>query len=110
MGVEASAITRVLQHYYPDWEPPAPGSGWVKTICPAHEERNPSAAVNHARGAVNCHACGFSGDVISIIREREGVNYAEARQLAEGFFVGSGDAVPHKPERKPRRRVFSLDP
>lgn len=42
--------------------------------CPAHEDREPSCSVRTGADgtiAVKCHACGFSGDVLSLIAEVE---------------------------------------
>lgn len=104
-----SAIVAVLTKYFPAWEPPPGRPGWVKCLCPSHPEEHPSAAVNHEKGTVNCHACGFSGDVVSIVKQMEGVDYAAAFAIAERTAKESNCEVPQRVPRKPRRRVFSLD-
>ncbi|MFB7473192.1 CHC2 zinc finger domain-containing protein [Kitasatospora sp. NPDC056184] len=99
-------IVRVLEHYFEGWEPPAERSGWVPTLCPSHPESRPSAAVNFGKGAVRCHSCGFRGDVISIIREMEGVSFADAQRRAAELSDGSHQPLRGQPERQSGRRVF----
>ncbi|QGH80620.1 DNA primase [Mycobacterium phage Rahalelujah] len=50
--------------------------------------------------------CNVRGDVISIIRHEEEVNFAEAKRIAEGLSDGSSNPVQVKPARKSSRRVF----
>ncbi len=54
------------------------GSGWVKTICPVHQERKPSATINIEEGAFKCFSCGAQGDVIALIRAIEDCTYQQA--------------------------------
>lgn len=87
-------IIQVLEHYYPEWEPPEPRTGWQKIYCPSHQEDNPSASLNVELNAVNCFACGFSGDVISIIREEENCSYGEAFDTAKRIAEESNCTLP----------------
>ncbi|MET8684822.1 CHC2 zinc finger domain-containing protein [Streptomyces sp. NPDC004732] len=107
---QAGPIRGVLERYYPDWLPPEPGRGWLKTLCPAHDEATPSASVNYELGAVKCQACGFKGDAISIIRKEEGVDYATALRISEE--LADSDGVRHESEvpGKPGRGVPSVRP
>lgn len=99
-------IARVIQHYYPDWDPPADYRVWNKCRCPFHGDTTPSAALSYDLSGFNCFACGVRGDEISIIRHEEGVDFAEAVRIAASLSVGSDYEVPRKPPRKPSRRVF----
>ncbi|MBD0290773.1 MAG: DNA primase [Thermoleophilia bacterium] len=53
------------------------GSRWVGR-CPFHEERTPSFSVNAADKLFYCFGCGKGGDLISFVRESEGLDFAEA--------------------------------
>lgn len=100
-------IVKVLLHFKPDWEVPDDnGREWVKCFCPNHDEERPSASVSFEKNAVNCFACGYRGDVISIIRKEEGVTYGEAVRRAEAISGRSDFAVSRKRPRKSGRRVF----
>lgn len=99
-------ITAVLLYYFPEWEPPENRKEWNLCLCPSHDDDHPSCSVNFDAGAVHCKACGFKGDTISIIRNREGLSFDEAVKLAERVSEGEYKPVPQKPARKSRRRVF----
>lgn len=82
-------VARVIQHYYPDWEPPEDtGKTWLKCLCPFHGESNPSAAISFELDGFNCFACNTKGDAISIIRKEEGVGFVEAKRIAESICGG----------------------
>lgn len=51
--------------------------------CPVHDERVPSCSVNLDKGVLLCHACGFAGDSISLIMEKEQCDYRSALAWAE---------------------------
>lgn len=56
--------------------------------CPFHEERTPSFSVRPATGGYHCFGCGASGDVITFVRETEGVDFVGAIEwLAQRFNV-----------------------
>ncbi|AYD87085.1 DNA primase [Mycobacterium phage NicoleTera] len=101
-----SPIAKVILRYYPDWEPPDNHYEWNKCLCPFHGDETPSAAVSYDLQGFNCLACGVRGDVISIIRHEEEVNYPTAKRIAEEVSVGCNVPIQRKPERKPSRRVF----
>lgn len=80
-------------------------------LCPFHEERSPSFWVNGAKGVYHCFGCGASGDVITFLREKQGLDFIEAIELlADRYRVdleyeeGSGRARNHQS----RRRLFEL--
>jgi hypothetical protein len=45
-------------------------------ICPFHNDRNPSMSLKHNR--VRCWGCGWSGDTIAFVMEKEGTGFADA--------------------------------
>lgn len=103
----ATGIAAVIQHYYPDWEPPEDTHAWNKCLCPFHGEENASAAISYELQGFNCMGCSVRGDAISIIRhEQKEVSFAEAQRIAENLSVGGHKPVSRKPARKPSRRVF----
>ena len=46
--------------------------------CPFHSEKTPSCTVFVARQSFYCFGCGAGGDVISLVRRAEGLEYTEA--------------------------------
>lgn len=84
------SIEDLLIHY--GWSPDDNGwggwSGWTPTMCPFHDDRNPSASVNVEKGRFNCHGCGVSGDIFDIVQTTEGLDFKEAgKWIAETFLV-----------------------
>ena len=73
-------------------------------LCPFHEERNPSAAVNHTLNGFICHGCGVSGDAIKIIREHWGKTYPEAIEFAKE--LGAGDQEEGEQQVRKSRRLY----
>ncbi len=58
------------------------GREW-KGCCPFHEDRTPSFYVIDASEFAHCFGCGWSGDVIRFVMDREGVGFRDAfRMLA----------------------------
>ncbi len=81
-------------------------------LCPFHQEKTPSFYVNPDDGFYKCFGCGKAGDVITFVRETEGLTFTEAVEtLAKRFGVtleyeaGSG---PTREERSLRQELFDL--
>ncbi|HTM44862.1 MAG TPA: DNA primase, partial [Polyangiaceae bacterium] len=47
-------------------------------LCPFHKEKTPSFQVNDERGFYHCFGCSASGDVVTFLRETEGLQFREA--------------------------------
>ena len=80
--------------------------------CPFHEEKTPSFSVNPIDKLYYCFGCGKGGDVISFVRETEGLDFVGAVEwLAERFRVPlEYEEVSPKVEgeRKRRERLHAL--
>jgi DNA primase len=62
------------------------GRRWVG-LCPFHPEKSPSFSVNEEAGLYYCFGCQKKGDVITFVREREGLDFVGA---VERLAAGSG--------------------
>lgn len=51
-------------------------TGYAKVLCIWHPDTTPSATVS--RYGFKCWACGRSGDAIRLVRDEEGLSFAEA--------------------------------
>ncbi len=67
-------------------------------LCPFHSERTPSFEVNDGKGQYYCHGCGKSGDAITFLMEREGLNFRQAYEAL------AGDEFPEVSEEERARR------
>ena len=54
--------------------------------CPFHEERTPSFSVNAVDKLYHCFGCGASGDAITFVEEKEGLDFAGAVELLADRF------------------------
>jgi DNA primase len=88
------------------------GGGRFMGRCPFHEERTPSFSVNGVDKLYFCFGCGAKGDMITFVRETEGLDFAGAIEwLGERFripieFEESSPA--QDAARKRRERLFAL--
>lgn len=57
-------------------------AGFAKCICANHQEKTPSMKLY--KDKVHCFGCGFSGDVIDVVRELYGVEFIKAVQIILG--------------------------
>ena len=80
--------------------------------CPFHEEKTPSFSVNPVEKLYYCFGCGKGGDVISFVRETEGLDFVGAVEwLAERFRVPIEveEASPRvEAERRRRERLYAV--
>ena len=61
-----------------------PKGGRLAGLCPFHNEKTPSFYVNDSEGFYHCFGCGANGDMISWLRETDGLEFIEAvRQLSD---------------------------
>src|SRR5438552_16351521 len=74
--------------------------------CPFHEERTPSFSVNPGEGLFYCFGCHKGGDLITFVRETQGLDFAGAIEwLAERFRVPLEyeDVSPEQTAKRDRR-------
>jgi DNA primase len=74
--------------------------------CPFHEERTPSFSVNPGQGLYYCFGCHKGGDLISFVRETQGLDFAGAIEwLADRFRVPLEyeDVSPEQAAKRDRR-------
>src|SRR5512133_13442 len=80
--------------------------------CPFHEERTPSFSVNAVDKLYYCFGCGAKGDLITFVRETEGLDFAGSIEwLAERFRVPleyEESSPAQDAARKRRERLYAL--
>ena len=78
--VEDSDIVSVLNHYI---SLSKKGNNYT-CCCPFHEEKTPSFVVSPQKAIFHCFGCGAGGNVLTFIKDYEGLNFVEAvEKLAE---------------------------
>ena len=80
--------------------------------CPFHEERSPSFSVNADLNLYHCFGCGKGGDVVTFVRETEGLDFVGAIEwLAERFRVPLeyDESTPEADQsRRRRERLYAV--
>ncbi|MCL6106136.1 MAG: DNA primase [Actinobacteria bacterium] len=80
--------------------------------CPFHAEKTPSFSVDPVQKVYYCFGCGEGGNVLTFIRKKEGLDFADAvRWLAEknAIRIDYEQGSPHQEERfRQRERALSL--
>jgi DNA primase len=80
--------------------------------CPFHDERSPSFSVNADLNLYHCFGCGRGGDVVTFVRETEGLDFVGAIEwLAERFRVPIEyeESSPQADQsRRRRERLYAL--
>lgn len=78
------------------------GFGWVRMHCPFHEDRTPSASVNHDEeaGGFRCHSCGRHGDPLKLLQQELGLDFKEACDRARALGGGSSEGTRKKRTRR----------
>src|SRR5580765_6994108 len=88
------------------------GSGRFMGRCPFHEERTGSFSVNGIDKLYYCFGCGVKGDMITFVRETEGLDFVGAVEwLADRFRIPLEveEASPRvEAERRRRERLFGV--
>lgn len=77
------------------------GYGWVRIRCPFHEDRTPSAAVNHELDAFACHSCGRKGDALKLLQTELSLSFREACERAAALLSGPGNGTSKRGKRRP---------
>ena len=86
--------------------------GRMVGLCPFHSEKTPSFHVRDDEGYYHCFGCGVSGDAITFLREKEGMDFMEAvRLLADMAGMEVPSSGPVDPEAAGRRdeRLAAVD-
>ena len=63
--------------------------------CPFHEERTPSFSVNPSEKLYYCFGCGAKGDLITFVRETEGLRYVAVERRAAHDLARDLERDPH---------------
>lgn len=75
-----STIESVLLKYFKKDELRETGDNYM-TLCPFHDDTNPSFGVNKKTGVWHCFACGKSGkDIVSLVSLVENISYEKAEE------------------------------
>jgi uncharacterized protein (DUF927 family) len=73
----------------------------VLSLCPFHEDNEPSFSVNMETGLYFCHACGEKGNALQFLQRKDGIDFKEALQrLKAGEGITTDTTPPPKAAKK----------
>jgi hypothetical protein len=75
-------------------------NGNALTLCPFHDDSNPSLCVNIKNGIFNCFGCGAKGDVFTFVQNRHGLSFPDS----VAYVAGTG-CVQVKPQFEARPKL-----
>jgi len=79
-------------------------------LCPFHNEKTPSFAINEQQQFFKCFGCGQAGNVITLVKQFESTDYAGALELLAGWAGIPMPAVKNDPQyaekKKKKERVL----
>ena len=81
------------------------------TQCIWHEDTNPSLTINDDKGFCFCHVCRGGGDVIAYPRQRKGLDFVDAANLAAsilGIELQTDGISPEEQAKRKAQRQASL--
>lgn len=87
------------------------GRHWVG-LCPFHNEKTPSFAVNEGKNLYHCFGCEAGGDVIQFIQDIDSLDFREAilsladRHGIDVEFESSGDTERYREQVSERRQLI----
>ena len=77
------SLAKYIEHH---WQPLKKIGSEYKTICPFHDDKNPSLSVNDEKGLYYCYSCKAGGNLITFIKDFKNLNSQEAIKEIEDFF------------------------
>ena len=78
-------------------------------LCPFHDEKTPSFSVSPTKNIYKCFGCGKSGDGITYLMEKEGMNFIDAlKWVANKNNITIEETGVRKPISKPTPRLEKL--
>ena len=60
------SLAKYIEH---NWQPLKKIGSEYKTLCPFHDDKNPSLSVNDEKGLYYCYSCKAGGNLITFIKE-----------------------------------------
>ena len=77
------SLEKYIEH---NWQPLKKIGSEYKTLCPFHDDKNPSLSVNDEKGLYYCYSCKAGGNLITFIKEFKNYSSQEAIKEIENFF------------------------
>jgi len=107
VSVDDEVLEQQLLAVFEHYDIPEPQSGERPFKCPVHDDSHASASVNRSRGLWNCHACGAGGSAVSLVQQKEGIDFNAALAFVRQL---TGGVPTQRPQRAKRRNTRWIPP
>ena len=81
--LKKTSLVKYIEH---NWQPLKKVGSEYKTLCPFHDDSNPSLSVNDEKGVYYCYSCKAGGNIITFIKDFKNLNSKEAINEFGSFF------------------------
>tara|TARA_A100001234_G_scaffold221408_1_gene237333 strand:+ start:14304 stop:16058 length:1755 start_codon:yes stop_codon:yes gene_type:complete len=81
--LKKTSLVKYIEH---NWQPLKKVGSEYKTLCPFHDDSNPSLSVNDEKGVYYCYSCKAGGNIITFIKDFKNLNSKEAINEIGSFF------------------------
>ena len=78
--------TSLLKYIEQNWQPAKKLGSEYKSLCPFHDDKNPSMSINDDKGVYFCYSCKAGGNLITFIKEYKNFSSEEALDEISNFF------------------------
>lgn len=100
MSEEIKSVKEILEDYGIKIDREDTKGNYI-TLCPFHNDKNPSFSIKKDTGLYNCWSCHSSGsNIISFIAQKEGITYSQAKKKIQGTKILEGIKSPKKDKKK----------
>ena len=78
--------TSIIEYIERSWAPLKKSGSNFLTLCPFHDDKNPSMSVNEEKGLYHCFSCKAGGNLVTFVKEFKNFNSSEAIKEISDFF------------------------
>lgn len=101
--IEKVNIADVISEYLPVLQD---GQGF-KSVCPFHNDTNPSMKISPTKKIFKCFSCGAGGNVIQFVQKYEKISFVEAVQKLASK-IGIEITVNSDPDYETKKKLYSI--
>ena len=88
--LKKTSLVKYIEH---NWQPLKKVGSEYKTLCPFHDDSNPSLSVNDEKGVYYCYSCKAGGNIITFIKDFKNLNSKEAINEIGSFFNQTSNCI-----------------
>jgi DNA primase len=91
------SLVDIIQHYTD--VSPTRDPLMFKSLCPFHDDKNPSLQISNGKGLYHCFSCQAGGDSIGFVQEMEKISFRDAVEVIANRFPSAVVRQPYGQRR-----------